>query len=183
MLKFVASLTTARLPMKSDRLSRERLLEYLDYNKDTGVFRWKVSVGRHGRIPAGTIAGSKGKHGGGYIEIHFDGKMHKAHRLAWLYVVGEYPKNEIDHINQKRADNRFVNLREATLQENLKNKTKYKSNTSGFIGVTWHRLVKKWQARIGVDTKRIHLGYFDAPEKAYEVYKEAKAKYHPEGCL
>lgn len=164
--------------MKSDRLSRERLLEYLSYDPESGIFNWKVSVGRYGRIKAGTVAGTKGKHGQGYIEIHFDGHLHKAHRLAWLYMTGEWPKREIDHINRIRSDNRWCNLREATLQQNLQNKTTYKSNTSGFPGVTWHKRIKKWQARIGKGTKRVHLGYWDDVKDAANAYSKAKMTIH-----
>ena len=151
----------------------------LHYDPDTGIFRWINRSGRYGRIPAGTIAGgiSKAKNNG-YCQIKVLGKFIKAHRLAWFYMTGEWPKGEIDHINRIRTDNRFCNLRVVSTQDNLKNKTTYKSNTSGQSGVTWHKRVKMWQARISVDTKRMHLGYYDDKEEAAKVYLDAKAKFH-----
>lgn len=164
--------------MKDYGLTQDHLKTLLLYNEKTGIFKWRFNAGRSGRIPAGTIAGSSGKHGHGYIEITIQGKLRKAHRLAWLYMTGSWPKDEIDHINRIRHDNRLCNLRESTLQQNLKNKEKYKSNTSGFTGVTWHKRIKMWQARISNDTKRMHLGYFKTPEEASSVYTKAKEELH-----
>lgn len=154
-----------------------RIRNLLNYDADTGVFTWREAAGRWGRIRAGTVAGGVNKiHG--YREISIGGKLYKAHRLAWLYMTGEWPKEEIDHINRNRADNRFVNLREATTAQNLYNKNLYRSNTSGFVGVHWRKNCGKWQARIGVNGKRISLGHFDSPTEASNIYAEAKRKYH-----
>ena len=152
----------------------------LHYDPDTGIFRWINRSGRYGRIPAGTIAGGINKcKNNGYWSINHSvlGNI-KLHRLAWLYMTEEWPDGEIDHINQVRTDNRFCNLRVVSTQDNSKNKTTYKSNTSGQAGVTWHKRVKMWQARISVDTKRIHLGYYDDKDEAAKVYLEAKSKFH-----
>tara|TARA_R110000803_G_scaffold210685_4_gene283240 strand:- start:9115 stop:9621 length:507 start_codon:yes stop_codon:yes gene_type:complete len=167
--------------MSSKDITQEQLKASLLYNQESGLFYWRFNAGMGGRIPAHTIAGSSGKHGQGYIEIQLLGKARKAHRLAWLYMTGSWPENEIDHINRIRHDNRFINLRESTLQQNLKNKDIYKSNTSGFVGVTWHKRIKAWQARISNDTKRMHLGYFDTPEEASLVYNKAKKELHGRG--
>ena len=164
--------------MSTKDITQAQLKELLLYSPVTGLFIWRFNAGRYGRIPAHTQAGTKGKYGGGYIEITVLGKLRKAHRLAWLYMTGEWPKDEIDHINRIRHDNRFCNLRESTLQQNLKNKEVYKSNTSGFAGVTWHKRVKRWQARISNDAKRMHLGYFDTATEANSVYTEAKKELH-----
>jgi AP2 domain len=69
-------------------------------------------------------------------------------------------------------------LRKASFNQNRKNLKKYNNNTSGFTGITWHAITKRWQARIGADGKRIHLGYFENKEEAYEKYLEAKKYYH-----
>ena len=164
--------------MKTRSMTRDRVVELLHYDPETGLFTWKNCAGRYGRIAAGTIAGSIGKiHG--YVEIHFDDALHKAHRLAWLCMTGKLPPHEMDHINRIRHDNRFCNLRLATLQDNLKNKTRYKNNTSGYPGVTWHKHIRQWQARIGADGIRHHLGYWDDQSKAVAAYRAAKAKIHP----
>jgi hypothetical protein len=155
-------------------LSALRLRELLSYDAESGEFRWRNPAGRWGRIASGSIAGGTSKTTG-YQQIAVDGIPYKAHRLAWLYMTGDWPPNEIDHINRVRDDNRFANLRAATLQENLSNKEVYKSNTSGFPGVTWHSRICMWQARLGVARSRKHLGYFDSPEKAASAYASAKA--------
>ncbi|MEE9304294.1 MAG: HNH endonuclease [Thiotrichaceae bacterium] len=164
--------------MNNKDITQGHLKALLVYDCETGLFMWKFKSGRYGRIPAGTIAGTSGKSGQGYIEIQLLGRLRKAHRLAWLYMTGSWPKNEIDHINRVRSDNRFSNLRESTLQQNLKNKCQYKSNTSGYAGVTWHKHLKRWQARISNDSKRFHLGYFETPEAANSVYLEEKKRLH-----
>lgn len=93
-------------------------------------------------------------------------------------MTGQWPAAEIDHINQRRADNRFANLRECTPAENMKNKTRYRSNTSGRPGVSWHRRIGAWQARIGHDGKRRHMGYWEDMDCANAIYRLAKFAFH-----
>jgi hypothetical protein len=159
-------------------LTQERLKELLTYDPLTGIFRWINDSGRYGRIKAGTKAGSNGNGSQGYIEIGLDGKKYKAHRLAILYVEGNWPPDEVDHMDGVRVNNRYSNLRKATFLQNRSNLKRYETNTSGFAGVSFHKRVGKWQARISSGAKRMHLGYFPSPEEASEAYKEAKAKHH-----
>jgi hypothetical protein len=147
--------------METYELTQKRLKELLSYDQNTGLFYWKVS--RRG-VKQGTVAGTKTKRG--YIQIRIDGKSYLAHRLTWLFFYGEWPKQHIDHINHNTSDNRIDNLREASQQENTKNRSKNKNNTSGISGVHWDKKSNKWQARIGVNGKRIHLGFFDNKEEA-----------------
>jgi hypothetical protein len=155
------------------------LRDILDYCPDTGVLTWRICVGRYGRIKAGTVAGGVNS-ANGYHVI----KIPKAkwpvptHRIAWAWMTGEWPEHEIDHINRVRSDNRWINLRKATLQENMLNKSKYKNNTSGCPGVRWHKHRGKWTACIGASRKRRHLGYFDDKQEAVDVYLAAKADLH-----
>ena len=107
-----------------------------------------------------------------------DGKSYKEHRLVWLYVYGELPRLEIDHINGIGTDNRVSNLRLATHKQNAQNLKKHKDNTTGYLGVTYDRHRNKYQSRIMVDGRQIHLGRFDTPELAYLKYLEAKQHYH-----
>lgn len=112
-------------------LTKERLQELLIYNTVTGIFTWKVN--RRGTAKAGTVAGRPNNKG--YIDISIDGKRYKAHRLAWLYITGSWPENQIDHINRIRDDNRLANLRDVTQSENLRNCGVSKSTASGIKNV------------------------------------------------
>lgn len=159
-------------------LTAGRLRELLDYDPDTGVFTWKIS--RRGRVKAGDVAGAL-RHDG-YIQIGIDGRLHQAHRLAWLYVTGESPPSEIDHISCVRTDNRIANLRLATRSENQQNQSKaQKRNKTGFLGVSPHQ--GKFQAQIKVDGKVRTIGRFPTPEAAHAAYLEAKRQLHPFGTL
>ena len=86
---------------------------------------------------------------------------------------------ETDHINLNRADNRIENLRVATLTENQRNKF-YKTNTSGYKGVTWKNKLKKWQVAISFNKKTIYLGIFTKLKEAALTYNQAALKYHKE---
>lgn len=143
-------------------LSQEDIQSILDYDADTGQFHWKVKFGRY---PPGERAGSKDLYG--YRHIMLKGKMHKEHRLAWLYVYGKFPDSFIDHINRVRDDNRICNLREATYTQNLLNTSLRLDNKSGYKGVSWHKGAKKWRATAKENNKQIHLGFFHDPYEAH----------------
>ena len=115
-------------------------------------------------------------HTHGYIIIKIDGIGYKAHRLAWLYMYGVWP-NFIDHKNHNRSDNRIVNLRSVTNQENCKNASLRKDSSSRVCGVHWNKLERKWKAQINVDSKRIYLGCFDDLFEACCVRKSAENKH------
>lgn len=106
-----------------------------------------------------------------------DVTSYKAHRLAWLYIYGEWPSDQIDHINHIRTDNRIKNLRDASSYENSKNQSIPKNNTSGVLGVGWNKLGRKWRSNISVNGKRLHLGCFDYFIVACAVRKEAELEY------
>jgi hypothetical protein len=155
-------------------VTQHRLKEVLDYNFDTGVFTWKKKTSK--KIVVGQVAGCLD--GQGYIMIKVDGKIYKAHRLAWLYVNGAFPSRQIDHINRVKADNRICNLREALPWENQQNHPMHSSNTSGVVGVNWSRHAKKWRAQIKHNGRNLHLGYYENMEDAIVARAMAKAKYH-----
>jgi len=148
-------------------LTQSYLQSILNYNLDTGIFIWK-----HNNKIAGT------KHRQGYIHISVNNKKYAAHRLAWIYIYGSFPKYMIDHVNGIKSDNKIINIREATANQNQHNKSLNKNNTSSVKGVHWCDLMSKWQARICVNTKRINFGYFDSLEFAELVIQEARMKYH-----
>lgn len=152
----------------------------LHYDAGTGAFTWKVSPSNRARV--GSTAGALNRHTG-YISISIAGRLHRAHRLAWLYVMGDWPKNQIDHINGARSDNRWENLREADSQLNQQNLRLARGNTnSGALGV--YRTDKKhhpWRAAIKHDGRNKHLGNFRSVEEAQAAYVAAKREMHP-GC-
>jgi hypothetical protein len=111
----------------------------------------------------------------GYLSIGLKGRIYYAHRLAWLYVHGEWPVDFIDHINGIRSDNRILNLRECSAAQNSQNLAKQYNKTRLTGVVPWK---KRFQAKICVDYKRINLGSFKTAEEAHAAYLAAKAKYH-----
>ena len=150
------------------------LREAIHYDPDTGVFTWRIDAARS--VKAGTVAGCVEKRIG-YCTIGIKGKVYKAHRLAWLYVTGEWPDGLIDHINGVKHDNRFVNLRVVNETGNSQNIRKpNKRNKSGFMGVIFFQ--RKWRANITHKRKTRWLGDFETPEEAHEAYLMAKRKLH-----
>ncbi len=151
------------------KITVSRLREMLDYDPMTGVFTWRVR--RNQNVPAGCVAGSYQT--SGYLQIRIDRVKQEAHCLAWLYMTGEWPQHELDHINRIKDDNRWGNLRASTRSLNLLNQTAAMSNNSvGFLGVS--RRGKRYIARLKVRGRSTFLGLFDQPETAHAAYVEAK---------
>jgi len=161
-------------------LTQEYLHSILNYDAKTGIFTRKVKTANCVKI--GEVAGSINSNG--YILIRLLSKKYSAHRLAWLYIYGLIPK-EIDHINCIKNDNRIDNLRPATRGENLQNKLKALSNnkSSNMLGVSFNKNLNKFCARIQVNRKLIHIGYFYTAQEAHEAYLKAKREHHPFGEL
>ena len=157
-------------------ITQTKLKEILHYNPETGVFTWLIRPAN--RVKIGDIAGYKDNLG--YIVIAALGQQYKAHRLAWLYMAGEWPKHQIDHISHIRHDNKWLNLRDATPSENQRNTTKRKDNTSGCAGVHWNKEREKWQSQIAVNGKTTYLGIFKDKFEAICCRKSASNKcgYH-----
>ncbi|MCU4119319.1 HNH endonuclease signature motif containing protein [Variovorax sp. N23] len=159
---------------KSD-LTAARLRELLHYDPETGVFT-RASGGPGIRI--GDVAGSL--HADGYVAIMLKGSLYQAHRLAMLYVNGQWPDGEVDHRNGNRSDNRIDNLRNTTATVNQQNRQRATvKNKVGLLGVTVRR--EKFRASITVAGKTRYLGDFDTPELAHQAYLEEKRRVHP-GC-
>jgi HNH endonuclease len=154
-------------------LKVERLRELLEYDAASGIFTWRARpVGRQwdkmcNTQRAGRVAGSFNLLG--YWRIGIDGRSHLAHRLAWAWVNGEWPKAQIDHKNLDKGDNRFSNLREATSPQG--NANRRSSNKSGFkcVSKSW----SKWRAEIKSNGKLRHLGCFARIEHAAYIYHVA----------
>lgn len=168
--------------MTKPSLTQARLKELLDYDPETGVFRWSP-IPRSG-VTAGSIAGRHtnniSPNGSRYVLIQVDGRPYLAHRLAWFYVHGVWP-NKIDHKNRIRWNNWIDNLRDTNLVVNQHNR--WGAQRSSRIGLQG---VKKngpgWSARIKVMGRCRHLGTFKSPELAHAVYLDAKKTLHAD-CL
>ncbi len=156
-------------------ITLKRLKELLDYDQDTGFFTWRTL--RPGRSPMGGIAGSVRKNPKdpcfGYRFIRIDHFRTGAHRLAWFYVYGRWPKGDLDHRDMVRDNNRISNLREATRGQNMANAKRPRHNTSGYKGATFNRQSGRWTAQIQYNSKNLVLGSFDTAEEAHEAYCQA----------
>lgn len=163
--------------MATSDLTAQRLRELLRYDPETGDFTWKVKHTTRS-IPGAQPRATKN----GYRLIVVDGEHHRGHRLAWLYMTGDWPVQSLDHIDGNKLNNRFENLRDITQAANSQNiKVATKRNSSGFLGVSPHKT--RFRARIRVNRKLVHLGAFATPEEAYAAYLQAKRKLHPGNML
>lgn len=153
--------------------SLDFLSRFLAYDPETGVFTWRI---RRGRCRPGDVAGNIDP-SNGYLRIRVDGTLYYAHRLAWLFVMGVWPEDQIDHRNNDRLDNRFDNLRPATNRENARNCLRGKNNTSGLKGAIFFKRDAIWVAQITVNRRNIHLGRFGSKEAAHGAYVQASERY------
>ena len=159
-------------------LTAEDVRKFLNYDPDTGVFTRKITTSY--RAMAGDICCAKNEQG--YATISIRSSIYRAHRLAWLYVTGNWPRNEIDHINGDRSDNRWVNLRDIPGCINVQNKRKAQSNSkTGLLGASWNAKDQKFASRIKANGKYLSLGYHDTAESAHAAYLNAKRRLHI-GC-
>lgn len=156
------------------KITQSELKEAIHYEPETGLFFWRSNRANN-KIKIGDIAGSITFKG--YITISVKNTQYRAHHLAWFYIHGEWPIDRLDHINQIRCDNRILNLREVNNSENLKNKTRYKNNTTGISGVYWHSRDEVWQPKINLDGRQVHLGYFNDFFEACCARKSAEVKF------
>lgn len=152
----------------------EELRRLLEYDPLTGTLTRLVSTAP--RAMKGMRAGGQCKRSH-YRRVHVFGKQRAEHDVIWFYMTGLWPVQDIDHKNNIRDDNRWENLREVSRQYNLQNQKKPRSNnTTGFLGVNKAR--HKYNASIKVDGRKLHLGNYDTPEEAYEVYLKKKKEVH-----
>lgn len=162
--------------MKTTPIPIAELKNRLAYDSVAGIFTWRNPTNR--AIKPGDMAGTLRKNG--YLQIRLMGKTYLAHRLAWAYVNGKSPSNQIDHINGNSLDNSIKNLRDVEPCVNAQNKRKAgKSTFSKLLGVV--KSNSKWGAKINVGGKTIWLGVFDRPDVAHSAYVSAKRIHHA-GC-
>jgi hypothetical protein len=164
--------------MAKSNLTADKLRELVDYDPETGIFRRRTMAG-NGTIPAGSVCGCLDK-STGYVKIFVAGRSRLAHRIAWLYVHGDWPYI-IDHKNGNPSDNRIANLRNVSFQENVENRRLRTPNSSGYLGVVFepdHPTVMKYRAAIVFQDKGIHLGRFRTASEAAAAYHGAKIILH-----
>ena len=154
-------------------ISQSDLKDYLYYDPETGSFTWIKKTGL--RPFVGRTAGTKNSKG--YIVITLKRKLYKAHRLAFFYMTGSWPKDQVDHINHVRDDNRWLNLEEATNQSNQKNRSLDTRNKSGVTGVYWCKKDERWRAQMRVNKIPIYLGNFTDKFEAICARKSANNKH------
>jgi hypothetical protein len=160
--------------MASPSLTQSQLKELLHYDPDTGIFTNLVT--RNGRALIGDQAGYLRPTG--YVIITLNYKRYRAHRLAWLYMYGVWPKDQLDHINRVSHNNRIANLREVSNSENQQNSGIQTNNTSGHKGVSWIKGRRKWHAKIRLNNNFIHLGIFINLDDAVAARKQAEEQLH-----
>jgi hypothetical protein len=158
-------------------ISQDRVRDALDYDPETGIFLWK-NPNKFGPRRTGQIAGCI--QSTGYRRIMIDYVRYFEQYLAWVFVYGTHPVNEIDHINKNPGDNRIRNLREATRSQNEQNKGKPITNTSGIRGVVWCASREKWQAQLMLDKKMKFLGRYNTKEEAVIARKSAEKEFYGE---
>jgi len=138
-------------------ITQNELRKLFYYDKKMGNLIWRLSLNRG--VKPGNIAGSMNKKTG-YLRITIRGKGYMAHRLVWLWHYGSWPKDQIDHINRNKAENKIENLRDVDTSTNHFNIDLRKNNKSGVTGVHWYQITKKWCAMIKINNKGKNLGYF-----------------------
>ena len=176
-------------------LTSEIARELLTYNPDTGKLFWKERPAKYFKNPNYTKCWNTkwaGKEAFKNITRRKSGqiarlegrvlnKSYYTHRIAWLMYYGEWPKNQIDHINQDPTDNRIKNLRDVTNAENHRNQTLRSTNTSGYIGVSFYKGKNKYAAELIINGVKKWLGYYDTVEEAVAARAVANINYnfHP----
>lgn len=156
-------------------ITASEIREIFDYEPETGHFKWRVGC-KWKRYFVGDIAGCP--NGKGAIKITINRRGYYAHRLAWLYVHGRWPLQQIDHINCDGSDNRIANLREADAHQNSGNKRGY--GVLGVKGVAPAASGSRFVARLQRSGRLYHLGTFDTASEASDAYASAAKAYFGE---
>lgn len=145
--------------------------ELFDYDPESGLFSRRKSIKRWA---AGSCAGSMRKDG--YMAIKVNEKSYPAHRLAWLWMTGELPDGEIDHIDLNKSNNRWTNLRLASKSNNCAN-CRPRRRLGKLKGAYYRSSMNKWHAQIRAKGTIYHLGFYESEELAHAAYMAA-AKVH-----
>lgn len=150
--------------------------EFLSYDPISGFFTWVKVLG--GRTIPGSIAGTETNRG--YIQLKFNGKYYLAHRLAFFFMTGSFPAEDVDHVNGVTTDNRFFNLRLATTTQNLCNTKVRSDSNSGIKGITYIKENKTWRAKLSMRGKTVFQKNFKFLEDACKEIKRQREIHHGE---
>jgi hypothetical protein len=155
--------------------SYERLHELFVYDESSGVVSWKIN---HYCIRVGDIVGYLNTDG--HRQVCIDNVFYSVSVIIWIMQTGEFPIDEIDHINRHPDDNRWENLRICTRSQQCQNRSIFCNNSSGVTGVSWNKMCCKWQSYINLNGKRTNLGLYSSKIDAIEARKQAEIKYFGE---
>ena len=168
-------------------ISVDKLRELLKYDPETGKLIWlprpqsMFKTEKAGKIWNTRFSGKEALNTVSNHKGHFRGMIlwatYSAHQVCWALHHGEWPEDQIDHINGDSQDNRLVNLRPVNTRENCRNQGIPKNNTSGVSGVHLRKDNQKWRAYINGDKGRVHLGTFSTKEEAVNARASALVKF------
>lgn len=167
------------------KLTQQVMRTLLEYNQETGILVWRTRQQQWFKSVANCTAWNKQNAGhiaftnplSGYLSGRIFNRPYLAHRVIWLWMVGRWPDQEIDHINRVRNDNRWFNLREVTRAENARNLSTRADNSSGAHGVMWDARRGRWRAYINIDYRQMYLGRFRTREEALTARQTAERSY------
>lgn len=174
--------------MSKEKIPASWIKALFDYDQATGALRWAVNAGRHGRIKAGTEAGSVHTDQDGYKSryVNIQGKLYKASHIIWAWMTGDWPKQTIDHQNLDSLDERWCNLREADGSQQKQNNRKRKDSKTGYKCVTYYADPRykdgkfyRWQVVVNGKRIKSSVRYATAIE-AYNAYCARLPEFHGE---
>lgn len=160
--------------MSERKLTQKYLKKIILYNKRTGIFMWKIKIGKRCRVkrPVGCLDKSTG-----YVKIRIHGKFYQAHRLAWFYVYGRWPRKQLDHENTMRSDNKFKNPRPAKNNQNSFNSRGHRDRICKYKGVSYDKRFDLFYARLNKGGMKYWLGHASTERAAANLYDKAAIKY------
>lgn len=162
--------------MKKPLPSLDILNDLLEFDFEKGEMRWRRK--ETNRVKVGKIAGYTAKNG--YKSIRIRGELFLCHRIFWKAFTGKDPVQGIDHIDGNPSNNCISNLRESTQQQNILNRVVDKSSASGLKGISFHKAMRKWHARVCLNGKIKNLGYYEDPMEAHKAYIRGSKELHGE---
>ena len=155
-------------------IDQETVRKLFHYDAESGMLLWRNGNGRNVK----PWQEAKAPNGNGYFSVKIENKNYPVHRIIWLYVYGSFPKQDIDHKNRIRNDNRLCNLRSVSRTDNCQNISLPSHNKSGHIGVSWFKKHNCWTVYVKVNKKNKWLGYFKNLDDAVVARKDGESKYY-----